>query len=92
MFCVNIAVQLSVMSTTIPRLRDVVQQAAEDKEIYELKVRLRELLTEHLSTDEGKKRLLAERERRIQHAKDEQLKQEARVRYRRCDRVSFPVV
>ncbi len=48
--------------------------------MYELRVRLRELITEYLLTEPGRERLEEERERRIQHAKDELQKQKDKVR------------
>ncbi len=55
-------------------------QVLEEEEIYELRVRLRELITEFLLTDEGKANMAVERDRRIAHADDARVKQMTRVR------------
>ena len=55
-------------------------QASEDKEIYDLKVRLREMLTAHVNTTEGRAKLLQTIETRRDKALEEKKRQEDRVR------------
>jgi hypothetical protein len=83
--CVSLCVHLDLnVPVTLYRAR---VQEVEDKEIYDLRVRLRELITEYTNTIQGRKRVLAERDRRERESHNAVDVQKAQVRLcRRCRR------